>query len=885
MRYLLLAIAFTFSLALCAQDTYEVSFVDVSLEEAVKEIAKKYQLKFSFDPKLLRQYRITKTIQTSKEKRLLDELLDGVPLHYKKANNFILLIPDSDPSPEKIVGKVFDGGTGQVLSYAQVTTVDNANINDGTGAFSLKVPRDSMQITVTHLGYKPSTFWIKPNVQDINIELTPDVRVLPEFIFSDYSKDKTRGKFSSYFTINPKQVQYLPTVGEPDIFRSMQLLPGISASDDSNAGLVVRGSDPSQNHVILDGFTLYHLNHLFGLYSTFNPYVINQIDLYKSGFTARYGGRISSVVDATGKRGNKDELKAGMGLSLTSFNTYFESPINDKVSVIFGLRQSYQNFIKNNIYDRFLKENRVDLTRGSSLREGFESDPDFNFFDMNTKISADLGKNSNLDLNFYFSDDEFEGEIDIGGEEFFIWNDIANWSNLGFSLYWDKDWGQVSSTIGTSYSNFESNSTFIESYEIIGDFFQDSILFLPQIDTIRESYEARQINNIQELSINWKNEIELNEKNTLFLGTDFSAYYVESAYNEGYENELINFEDSVQESTQISTYAEYETNFNKLYLNLGLRYNYFEITDRTDWEPRLNAKYYFTDNLSLNFSWSQHHQYISRIADNPFANSDTQKWVMADDETFPTMESTHWVAGLKFNQDKWSVDLEFYHRETKNIFIPEIFYFTNYEVTVKEIDEEIDVEFDSINFFFPVDADYTVDGFTRGMDFFLKYKTDRFTSWLSYSLSESKNRSPVVNEGQDFNNSFDQRHEFNQVNLLKVGKWHFSSQFIYGSGRPYTAPKSLEVDEYFGVVYDIDQINTERLPTYHRLDLSANYQFEFRKFGLEAGLTLFNVYDRKNIRSRRFLPSTDFDSERIDIKTIDFRLLGFTPNLTLNFSF
>lgn len=883
MRFLLLAIALILSLQLSAQESYEVSFDDVNLEEAIKELSKKYQIKFSYDPKLLRQYRINKTIRANRQKKLLDEVLAEVPIHFKKANDFILLIPTASPPAEKIIGKVFDGGTGQVLSYAQVATVDNANINDGTGAFALSAPRDSMQITVTHLGYKPSTFWIKPDVENVNIELTPDIRVLPEFIFSDYSKDKTRGKFSSYFTINPKQVQYLPTVGEPDIFRSMQLLPGISASDDSNAGLVVRGSDPSQNHVILDGFTLYHLNHLFGLYSTFNPYVINQIDLYKSGFTARYGGRISSVVNATGKRGNSDRLKAGLGISLTSVNTYFESPLNKKISVIFGLRRSYQNFVKNNIYDRFLKENRVDLTQTNALRDGFDSDPDFNFFDMNTKVTANLGKNSDLDLNFYFSDDGFESffnkdEIDFDQSL----TDVANWSNLGVSLYWNKDWEQVSTKIGTSFSNFESNSYFQESFELIGEFFyEDSTLFEPVLDTIGGEYEINQINNIEEFSINWKNEIELNENNTLFLGTDLSSYFTEFFYNEGSEEGIFFENDTTQESSQISTYAEYETNFKKLYLNVGLRFNFFEAGSREDWEPRLNAKYYFTDNLSLNLSWSKHHQYITRIATNPFANSDTHTWVMANEENFPTMESTHFVSGLKYNKDQWSVDLEFYHKNINNVFLPEIFYFTNYEFS------ELDFEFDD-GFF--QDPDYTVDGFGRGLDLFVKHKTDRFTSWVSYSLSESKHQHPIIRNGQDFNSAFDQRHEINQVNLYKLGKWHFSSQFVYGSGRPFTPPSgSVDVNEFGAILYDLDLINSARLPAYHRLDLSANYKLAFKNYNLEAGITLFNVYNRQNIRSRRFTATQIFDEAedafRLEVVPINFRLLGFTPNLTLNLSF
>ncbi len=882
MKYLLLAIAIATFLTTNAQDSYEFSFENVSLEEAIKQVSKKYQLKFSYDPKLLRKYRINKTIQTNKEKKLLDEILADVPIHFKKANDFILLIPDPLPNPNRIVGKVYDGGTGQVLSYAQVATIDKANINDGTGAFSLNSPRDSIQITVTHLGYKPSTFWIKTDVNNIDIELTPDIRVLPEFIFSDYSKNKTKGKFSSFFSINPKQIQYLPTLGEPDVFRSMQLLPGISASDDSNAGLVVRGSDPAQNHVILDGFTLYHLNHLFGLYSTFNPYVINQIDLYKSGFTARYGGRISSVVNATGKRGNLDKLKAGVGISLTSFNTYFESPLSKNISVIFGLRRSYQNFVKNNIYDRFLKENRVDLTQTNALRDGFDVDPDFNFFDLNTKVSAELGTNSSLDLNLYFSDDEFESFFEEEEFDFYqTFTDEANWSNLGVSLYWSRDWGQVSSKVGTSFSNFESNSNFREAYEFVGLFYEDSTDFEPQIDTISQAYETSQINNIEEFSINWKNEIELNENNTLFLGTDLSTYFMEFSYNQGSESEIFFEDDTTQESTQVSTYLEYETNYNKLHVNLGLRYNYFEISGREDWEPRLNAKYYLTDKLSLNLSWSKHHQYITRISTNPFANSDTHTWVLADEETFPTMESTHFVGGLKFNQDLWSVDLEFYHKNIGNVFVPEIFYFTNYEFS------QLDLDFIETGFF--EEPDYTVDGFARGLDLFVKYKTDRFTSWVSYSLSESKNQHPLIKDGQDFSSAFDQRHEINQVNLFKSGKWHFSSQFVYGSGRPYTPPGSTDVDEFRAILYDLDMINAERLPAYHRLDLSANYSIRFKNYNLEAGITLFNVYDRQNIRSRRFtlreIYDEDEDAYRSEVIPINFRLLGLTPNLTLNFSF
>lgn len=880
MRILLLAIVFTFSHVVLAQENYKVAFEDVSLEEAIKEVAKKYELKFSYDPVLLQQYRITKVIHTNREKKLLDELLEGVPIHFKKAGSFILIIPDPHhEKSEKISGKIYDEGTGQLLSYAQVATTDQANINDGSGGFSLRPPRDSMQIIVTHLGYKPGVFWIKPDVENINIKLTPDVRVLPEFIFSDYSKDKSKGKFSSHFSVNPQQIQNLPTLGESDIFRSIQMLPGISASDDSNAGLVVRGSDPAQNQVILDGFTLYHLNHLFGLFSTFNPYVINQIDLYKSGFTARYGGRISAVVDATGKRGNTDELKVGAGLSLTSLNTYFETPINRRVSVIFGLRRSYQNFIKNNIYDRFLKDNRVDITQNEFVDNGIELEPDFNFFDMNTKISTYLSPQSSLDFNFYFSNDDFESFYEKE-EEFssISYTDVANWSNLGFSMYWHRDWnGNVISDIGTSFSNFESSSNFREELEFLDVFFEsdsinDEIVI---VDTLNGFNELSQLNNIQEFSVNWKNQILLNNSNSLYMGTDFSSFYTEYGFGFQFDGEEEPFEvDTIQESTQISTYLEYETSFKKIDINLGVRYNYFELSDRTDWEPRFNAKYYLFENLSLNASWSIHHQYITRISFFPFANSDAHEWVMANDDNFPTLRSVHFVGGIKYNIDNWSFDLEYFSKDNSGIYQSELTYFLRDSPA-----EDFSISESSL-----ISTEQV-----RGIDAFAKYKSDQFTSWLSYSFADSDTRNPLVNDGRVFSSSFNQRHELNQVNVFKVGNWHFSSQFVFGSGRPYTPPASNVLNEFGEIQYDLDLINSRRLPTYHRLDLSAKFKKQLGKFTLETGLSIFNLYDRKNIRSRRFVITDvyneEFDFYELKMVPLDYRLLGITPNLSLNVHF
>ena len=877
MRVLLLAIAFISSFSSLAQESYEVSFEDVSLEEAIKSISSKYELKFSYDPQLLRQHRITKVIRTSKEKKLLEELLNDVPVHFKKAGNFILIIPDPTPKPEKITGKIYDEGTGQLLSFAQVATINQANINDGSGGFSIRTPRDSMQIIVTHLGYKPGKFWIKPDVANVNIKLTPDVRILPEFIFSDYSRNNSRGKFSSHFSVNPKQINSLPTLGEPDIFRSIQMLPGISASDDSNAGLVVRGSDPAQNQVILDGFTLYHLNHLFGLFSTFNPYVINQVDLYKSGFTARYGGRISAVVNATGKKGNTDEFKGGAGISLTSLNTYFETPINRKISVIFGLRRSYQNFIKNNIYDRFLRESRVDLNQTQLFQSGLDAEPDFNFFDMNAKMTADLGKGSSLDINFYLSDDDFDSRLQLE-EEFFSTDitDVANWSNLGLSLYWNKDWnGDVITEIGTSFSNFESSSSYEEENQFLDVFFADSLFDVIILDTIQRTFRLDQLNNIEEFSIHWKNQILLNDDHSLYMGTDISSFFTEYYFAAQFDREFSeNFSDTIQESTQVSSYLEYEAEFNRLHMNLGLRYNYFELSDRTDWEPRFNARYYLTDQLSLNASWSIHHQYVTRISFFPFANSDAHEWVMADDLNFPTMRSVHFVAGAKYNIDNWSFDLEYFSKENSGIFQSELFYF--YQT------QPLGELFLSL-------TDFSSTGYARGIDFFAKYKSDQFTSWLSYSFADGKSENPFVNEGRPFNASFNQRHEINQVNMLKLGNWHFSSQFVFGSGRPYTIPVFTELNEFNDIKYDLNQINSARLPSYHRLDLSVKYSKSLPGINLETGFSLFNVYNRRNIRARRFTLLETYDEaqdrNRTFIVPIEFKLLGITPNLTINISF
>ena len=320
-----------------------------------------------------------------------------------------------------ISGVVKDKESGETLPFANVFVKDT-NIGTTTNAdgfFTLfDIPSETSTIQVQYLGYKVETLVLTPEMVKgkITILLIPDNNQLDEVVVSNDSGQQIvkMNKSVSQISLSPKKLASIPNLGEKDIFRAIQLLPGVSGTNESSSGLYVRGGTPDQNLVLLDGFTVYHVDHFYGFFSAFNSGALKDIQLFKGGFPAEYGGRISSVMDLTGKTGNSNKLSLSAGLSLVSANATVEIPIGEKANLLIAGRRSYTDILKSGLYNSiFDLYNDSNQTNGNNLPNfnGFQQNqtqPSFYFYDLNTKFSYKPSDKDIISVSVYNGEDNLD---------------------------------------------------------------------------------------------------------------------------------------------------------------------------------------------------------------------------------------------------------------------------------------------------------------------------------------------------------------------------------------------------------------------------------------------------------------------------------------------
>ncbi len=856
------------------QSVYKINVINESPVQVLKELERDYGFRFSYDPEKLDEFRISCDIESNDRDRVLEEVLKYLPYRFSDVQGVFLVIPDRKKRINYpiVSGRVINEETGEPLAFAHVKGLNTGTIADLNGFFELKSSQNQPAISVSYVGYQPREVVLGPSPRGIVVGLQSNPSELPEVIINANTE---LGSFAevSAFHFNTENLESLPSLGQVDVFKSLQLVPGISATDETYSGLTVRGSGAEQNLVLMDGFTIYHMDHLFGIFSTFNPFTVNRVSLYKGGFGARYGGRISSVIDSRMKAPSQEEINGGLNVNPTSYNIYMESPLGEKFSFIGSYRQSFYDLFRSSIYDSFIQQNRVDITQ--ALEPTFDEEavrltPDFRFYDFNSKLRFTPGKNHNIDFNLFLSQDNYNGSF-VEQDESFLYElvDNAGWGNVGASINWDifKHSG-LSNHFSTSYSGFSSLSEFIitERIEEVAEF--DDLNDPDLLDTTFVFSDLEKANYLNDFSFKWEQNRDLLSFNKLSFGLEVNIL------NTDYD---ITFYDDWNENFNVSSgvgsaFIQYNFNEGDFNISAGLRGSYYEKTDQFYTEPRISGTYRFTDHLKLKGAFSVHHQFLNRISISPFGNSDQFYWVLSDDEIYPVMRGTHWIGGFTYNKSKWSLDVEVYSKYTTGILESEFVLYPDEELSENEEFEEY------INY---------GDNFSSGVDWFIKRRGKQYTSWLSYSLSSSMNEFVEINDADPYPSLLDQRHEINWVHQYLLGPWQFGVSFIYGSGNPYTPANVDEQDEL--IVYDIERINSKRLPDYHRLDLSAKYSKTIRSVELSTGCTLFNLYNRKNIKSRRYSLFAEFDEDDdvLDetIIPIDLQLLGFTPNFFFEIRF
>ncbi len=886
MRYLSLCLLLLISFSLFSQKQYSFDFKDENLLQIVEELSAKHKFKFSYSPTTLSQHSLNKKVKANSDAELISKIFEDLPFGLQLSDGVYLLIPKKiKPKPVALTGKVYDKQSGEPLAFAHVSTQDKGAISNQTGRFNLPPREDTVTLKISYIGYKELELKVAPTDENISLRLEQNPVVLQEVILNSSETDQIHAQ-PSFFSLNPKQFSALPTLGETDVFKTIQLLPGVQATDETASGLTVRGSVPSQNLILMDGFTLYNLDHFFGIFSTLNPNIINNVSIYKGGFGSKYGGRVSSVVDVTGKSGSTETIGGSAGLNLLSANAYIETPIGKKTSLLMGIRKSFSDIVNSGLYEEFLTSNRRGFLNVINSDFGsLEITPTIEFHDLNAKVQHRFNETSRIDVNLFVSEDFYTGDI-IEGDSIFSLSieDKANWSNAGISLNWHKQFNSnwfgdviLSASEFKENEQLEFTQTFLSEIEFSGDTIEENATI--------SLFDYQVKSSIGDVTIKTNHEITIDERNSVNAGLEINSiatfYNSDQLFLENFNSDTT-YQDTLNlEASITSLYGSYQFQTKDFSATIGLRASHYELTNKWYLEPRLGLNFHINENLLIKGATTFHHQFLTQTSLSIFQNAGRNYWVLADDDVIPVQKASHFILGANYALNSWTFDLEYYRKNTEGIV-------DNFLTLPPEIIAQLGL--DNLNL--------SGENNSEGLDVFIKYRTDRFNSWVSYSLSSSENQFWYRNNNKAYPSDQDQRHEINFSNMLKLGKWELSSIFLYGSGRPFTPPNPNAIvaanpDDAFDQLYDLDQINSRRFPAYKRLDISAKYSFSLGGMKAEAGVTLFNVLNHSNIKSRRYFEQYSFDENSTDpnaqdeirIVALDTYLLGFTPNFFIQIKF
>ncbi|WP_276088157.1 TonB-dependent receptor [Pedobacter sp. JY14-1] len=748
-----------------------------------------------------------------------------------------------------ISGTVSDASSGETLIGASVKVSGPSNggaVTNAYGFYSLQMPSGDYEITVSFVGYKTVQQPLKINgAQKLNFSLTADSQLDEVVITSEKRNDNVVNPQMGLQKLTVREINNVPVLlGERDVLKTLQLLPGIKAAGEGNSGFYVRGGATDHNLILLDEAPVYNASHLLGFFSTFNSDAIKDVSVYKGGMPAQYGGRLASVLDIKMNEGNRKEFTAEGGIGLISSRAKIEAPIvKDKGSFMISARRTY--------LDAFLALSPDSSINGNTLY----------FYDVNAKANYQLDDRNTLYLSGYFGRDK------LGLNETFAFN----WGNSTLTFRWNHLFSdRLFSNTSLIYSNYDyviSNLIAENSFEVNSsiknfNFKQDfeysagnSHRVKFGLNAIRHSIEPGKLTSGASSSVN---EQDYEDRK----GYELAAY----VSDEWAVSDRISVVYGLRMSSFLPTgpgdFKTYDEDGNTVdilsYGNNEIVRTYFNL------EPRLSANFQLNTSSSLKAAYTRNTQNI-HLMSNSTTTSPTDLYIMNSNNVKPEI-ADQLAAGYfrNFNDNRYEFSAEIYYKLMQN----QIEYRTGTDLRGNA----------------NVEADLLYGrGRAYGVELFLKKRFGKFNGWVGYTLSKTERQFDAINNTRWFNAKQDRTHDLSLVGIYKVSsRWTFSSVFVYNTGNAVTFP-SGKYQINGRTVYYYTEKNGYRMPDYHRLDLSATLEGKpGRKVQSSWSFGLYNVYNRKNAFSIDFKDNEDDQTRTEAVRTT---LFGIIPSVTWNFKF
>jgi ferric enterobactin receptor len=781
---------------------------------------------------------------------------------------------------QEISGTVKDA-TGGVLPGVLISIpgLNLATDSDNSGRFLLKnVPPGKIVLKASLPGFANKEMEVAVEAgQNLKLDIVLEVQARADTVTVEYTAPKlmTASDSIGVVTLMPNQVAALPSLGEKDIFRSIQLMPGVSASTESSSGLYVRGGTPDQNLVLFDGFTVYKVDHFFGIFSAFNANAVESTTILKGGFDSKYGGRLSSVVDLVGKTSNKKEIEVGGGASLLSYNAYIDGPIGKKMTFLLAGRRSYQSPFSKRIRDSYSNTTTAGPGGGGGPMGEFTTQPLSTFYDLNARAAYNPSAKDTLTLSLYYGRDDFDNSRTMQMPSFGSnqdrqldgkITDLSNWGNMGSSLNWQRTWASAfSSRITLAYSRYLKNAE------------RSSTMTVTDPDTEEEkTFEngSTESNHLSDITLRLANSLILGRQHYLEFGAEATKNKIDYYFNFNQDmGELHRFNESFLQAFYLQD--RYQP-FGKLEVTPGIRATRYSVTKQLYLEPRLSLIFHATGRFRLKAAGGQYHQYASDLTrEDPFGG-DQNIWTLSDGSTVPVSRANHYIGGASYESANYLFDVEAYHKDLKGLTEFGTFRPGNGRPPRPGEEPPDPGTFDFSRQFF------TGSGRAQGVEFLAQKKFGADIGWITYTLGRVRQNFPGLSS-TPYPASHDSTHELKIVDSYQFKRFTFSGNWVFATGKPITEPTgSEEMTMPDGRIFyrpTFSDKNGARLPDYHRLDLSASWDFYRGEGNLgQAGVSLFNVYNHPNVWRRQYEIA---DGELI--KT-DVNYLGLTVSAFVNFN-
>lgn len=760
-------------------------------------------------------------------------------------------------------GYITDASSGE--SIVGVNIYDKSNLQNGTtsnayGFYSLTLTPGTYTIVYSFISHEPQEIVIDLK-SDLKKNVSLNLKAIQgmEVEITDKKSDaNVQENNMGTIDLNMEQVKTIPALlGEVDVLKTIQLMPGVQSGGEGNAGFYVRGGGPDQNLILLDEAVVYNASHLFGFFSVFNADIVKDVELIKGGMPAMYGGRLASVLNITMKEGNMREFKGDGGIGVISSRLTLQGPIKkDTASFIVSGRRTYIDAIVNPFI------NDESNFKGTG----------YYFYDFNAKVNWKLSEKDRLFLTGYYG------------------RDVFNYKNRDSGFEVQIPWGNATSSL--RWNHLFSDKLFLNSTLVFSDYQFD-------FAAVQSDFEFKLHSGIRDFNGKFDFNWFPNVRHNLKFGLNYT-YHIFSPNNASAKQEDTEFDLGETIHLYAHDAAVYLSDdfdvTDRLKIHAGIRYSAFQqvgpfdrflkdasgrILDTTSYdklesvklyhgpEPRFAFRYTLNPKTSLKGNYTRNFQYI-HLASLSAVSLPTDIWMPSTDVIKPQLGNQYSLGIFRnFIEDMYETSVEVYYKSMKN----QIEYAAG-ALPSDNINDNVDA-----NFVFG-------DGWSYGAEFFIKKRLGSLNGWLGYTWSKTMRQFESINDNEPFPAKYDRRHDFSAVLTYDINKrLVFSAVFVYGTGNAITLPVARYQIEG-RIVNEYGPRNSFRMAPYHRADVSLTVKAkETKKFKSSFNFSIYNIYNRKNPYFIYFTNEGDIAKGQLKVSARQVSLFPILPSVSWNFSF